>query len=85
MTCKYRAVLRDTVTGRTAEESGEFPHGVETLIFYWTEGNMGCDCNRGGIVFGDLDAVPCNADRQRIALTELWADGGKVIEDDVVL
>jgi hypothetical protein len=36
----YRPTILDRVTGRTHQ-------GVAASLFWWTEGNGSCDCNRG--------------------------------------
>lgn len=52
--------IRDTTTGeiRLSQWQYEPPAAFE---FWWTEGNGGCDCNRG-LAFGAAD-VPCGNKR----------------------
>lgn len=48
------AYLRDTRTNVVRQFTTEYPdndrsgetYGTEGIIFHWTEGNYGCDCNR---------------------------------------
>lgn len=42
----YEVKITDTATGETVSRTypGEWDEGVE---FWWTEGNMACDSNRG--------------------------------------
>lgn len=50
--------IRDSETGRTALAEGS--------VWYWTEGNGRCDCNRA-LVFGDDPPRPyCRSVRYRI-------------------
>lgn len=88
--------LRDTRTGRTVVHRSEFgnlqtcPVHVgpdwreeDRLIFHdywWSEGNMGCDCNRsclGGADGTDVcdDELSCNADRNVIAIDKITPAG----------
>lgn len=48
-------------------------HGGDNPLWYFTEGNMGCDCNRG-LVFGD-DSVPCGETRFEL-LSLVWVHKG---------
>lgn len=52
----YRVEIKDTKTGEV--RSGDFPlYGYnrepamrpEDNLFWWSEGNFGCDCNRGDV------------------------------------
>ncbi len=42
----YMAYLRDTVTGDAKAHVFEYPYELDSLIWQWTDGNYGCDCNR---------------------------------------
>lgn len=49
---RYRALLREKSTGKEAwsewmeSEGYEYGSAEALAIFMWTDGNMGCDCNR---------------------------------------
>ncbi len=45
---RYTAMIRHNPTGevRSYHDTWELQHGEGGLIFMWTEGNYGCDCNR---------------------------------------
>lgn len=43
--------ILDTVTGK------QLVHETDYSLFYWTQGNGSCDCNRGMLVLGG-DAWP---------------------------
>ncbi len=59
----YRVAIKDTETGEVRVT--EFPYEDDDL-FWWTDGNFGCDCNRwltferAGGNEPDLDDMSCN-------------------------
>lgn len=73
---KVTEQVLDTQTGRISEKSSDAPIFAGYSgphIWYWEEGNMGCDCNRGPIV-GVEDAL-CNVDSRRFLLNLLDENG----------
>lgn len=90
---KYYCDIEDTKTGETRRREAEWPHDPHGLEFYWTDGNMGCDCNRsmefaraGGA--SDEDAysygkeVGCSSDINRFRVGYLALDDGSMITVD---
>lgn len=73
---KLVATLRDTQTGETRVDESDYSYGAESAEFYWTEGNMSCDCNRA-IIFGNEDGVCCTG--KRYELLSLTLDGVSVL------
>ena len=72
--------VADGVTRRTEHE---YANSNDSIVFHWTDGNYGCDCNRhlfferaGGCESAGDECV-CGADRYRVALEF----GGKKISD----
>ncbi len=67
---KYNITLRDTVTNerKTITKNWDDAHG--SIDFFWTEGNMECDCNRAK--FFGLE-LPCNVDENRFELLGIEA------------
>ena len=90
---EVRVLLRDTVTGEEAWYSysvdDEYAEGQE---FYWSDGNGGCDCNRGSClasVLGKADPnLPCGESRIALLRAEVngieqsWAD--RPVDDPVI-
>lgn len=73
--------LCDTRTGETKDIHQQYPDGYsdEGMEFYYTEGNMSCDCNRGPLFHGKEQpqgTLPCYPGNV-IRLDELgwWKDG----------
>lgn len=53
---KYTVEIIDTRSGETRlVERPTYDLRANGLKFYWSEGNMGCDCNRGPLFYGDDD------------------------------
>jgi hypothetical protein len=88
-----RVVLRRVSTGEevTIENEAAWlgPPERESLEFWWTEGNGGCDCNRSlyferakGVGEGGLTDHPCG--NEAFALTVLEADGVDLLVGDHV-
>lgn len=70
---KYRATIKDTVTGVIVTHINTFEHDEDTLKFYWTEGNFCCDCNRSTVFKMELGFVKCGGSRfQLLDLVVLW-------------
>lgn len=62
-TTGYTVTLRDTTTGETRER--HMPY--EWSAFWWTDGNFGCDCNRGDVFHDDSpDVRPCGDTRYEL-------------------
>lgn len=84
---KYKARIIDTKTGesRTFETTTEYPDSLE---FYWTDGNFGCDCNRGysfiraagGQPTDEEFDAPCT--QGRYLVPTIVFENGEVIEID---
>jgi hypothetical protein len=53
--------LRDTRTGFTGTYSDEYPddYPIPVLVYLWTDGNYGCDCNRINFLYDDDRDLPC--------------------------
>lgn len=77
-----KARFRDTITGKEFD----YEYNAEWMVvgdtelyssqyYYYTDGNFGCDCNRGGLF--DLD-LPCG--EERIEMLSLSCDGVDLIE-----
>ncbi len=79
------AHLEDSSTGQCAKVVQRYPwierEGAWRSLWYWVEGNYGCDCNRGSALGLSL---PCNAGKNRIRLRRLWVDG-EVFENETEL
>ena len=43
---KYRALLKRNVDGVERWTDWSDATHLDSLVFFWTEGNFGCDCNR---------------------------------------
>lgn len=84
--------LNDTRTNTvfTHQDTYEYPgDGVYSendesnfngIVFYWTEGNFGCDCNRGDLIDADL---VCNGEENIIKLVKITVrETGVVIYPD---
>jgi hypothetical protein len=66
----------------TTNDPGEHPHSG--TIFYWTEGNMGCDCNRASYI-EQQHGINLNPDEEHhpcgdtIELLSLKVDGEELL------
>lgn len=85
---KYTVRLRRNSDGEERVYFTEFPHAAETLAFYWTEGNFGCDCNRelafawaAGIDTDDMD-VECWPEGRFTVMELVTEDGRVLVRDD---
>lgn len=66
--------LRDNETGYEKMIHDEFEWGdIENAIFYYTEGNGECDCNRSLMLYDHDESkeLPCNGVNRRIELDKL--------------
>ena len=70
----YTVFLRNNKTEEVKEipQDGEWEEGSE---FWWTEGNMGCDCNRS-ILFGDATLENAECGDTRYTLVKVRFEGG---------
>lgn len=70
------AQLTDPNTGATGTTDMEYPNDYprHSIIYHWTEGNYGCDCNRSLFLFNLEydDAWPCG---ETIVLDSLTVNG----------
>lgn len=82
---RYDVQMRDNLTG----EERLVPMEMEwhdSSLFWWTDGNFGCDCNRGIVFAGDDDAaddVPCG-DTRFTAIKAIFPDDSEQEIDDEV-
>lgn len=77
-TVTVRVHLKDLVTGEDAWHTYEIaPEHVESQEFWWTDGNMCCDCARGAVLArerGKPDPnLPCT--NNRVVVLEATIDG----------
>lgn len=80
---KYVIRLRDNTTGEVRDCPQDHDgYDAESIEFYWTDGNFGCDCNRrwefqraGGE--GEDENPPCDNERYT-AIEAVLEDGTRV-------
>jgi len=72
----YTVTIRDNTTGETRVCPMEC-EWHEHSVFWWTEGNFSCDCNRRIVFDGDVDAAECGHTRFSALYAEL-EDGSKI-------
>lgn len=79
----YTVHIIDTTTGEARDCPMSIDWGDdESAVFWWTEGNFGCDCNRG-LVFHDYDIDPdCNVGPNRYRVTHATLADGRVVTID---
>lgn len=67
------ARIRDNATGAVAEDTYEVADDIDDdgVVYYWTAGNLGCDCNRSG--YFDTEDDECG--RTRFSLVGLTRGG----------
>lgn len=81
MSEKYRVRLTEVATGKTVEYEEEV-EWTDSSEYWWTDGNMSCDCNRKGHFYGmqgiDLppEATPCG--EGAYLATAIFADGSEL-------
>jgi hypothetical protein len=71
---KYIFTLKDSVTGYQRDYIDSWDYSEDGLIFYWTDGNFGCDCNRALALWNWSDEakdIPCNVEGNRIRLLRI--------------
>ena len=73
----YNAHITDTTTGETRVvfRDWEWDDGAD---FWWSEGNFGCDCNRGN-EYHDGGENPCGDGRYTVRCVSI--DGVTLYED----
>lgn len=67
----YAAYLTDTATGEQRVLWQELPWD-DVSLYWWKDGNMGCDCNRGLRFYGQGGEYPCNPGRKRRFTLDLF-------------
>ena len=81
----YKIYLRDTITGESYVFFEDCVHGdytEENLLWQWTEGNYGCDCNRFIFLRWETDAdseMDCNLGANRIVIDKIERPDGSII------
>lgn len=68
--------FKDTITGATAKSDYPFS------IWWWSEGNGACDCNRGNQFDSDLDH-PCNGSVYRYIATDVEDHPDKSVDEQL--
>ena len=77
---KYTVTLRDNETG----EVRDFPvpyDWKDGSLFWWSEGNMSCDCNRGQWFHGPSPPKDFQCTLSRYDLLKITLDDGTVLDD----
>ncbi len=80
---KYEAHITDGKTGETVVEQSGYSYTESDLIYLWSDGNYGCDCNRE-MMFCRAKDMPepeekeCTEERFKV---KLFVDGHKIYED----
>jgi hypothetical protein len=81
LTPSYIVHITDTTTGETRAVRMNLPF-YEGSVYWWSEGNASCDCNRG-IFFSNyeiaLDDAVCGEGRYRVRCVN---DNGTVLYED---
>jgi len=82
----YKVLIQDNQTKERVEYSLSFDWDGENSLYWWTEGNFGCDCNRGmsfmrakGIPEEQIDS-PCSENKYRV-IKAILNDNSEVIID----
>lgn len=82
----YTVTIRKNATGETRVYDCSDLEWREHSLFWWTDGNFGCDCNRelsferAGGSDPDIDAVKCG-DGAFTVLHADFPDGSRIIID----
>ena len=71
-----RSKWRDELTGREVSSPEDMMY--YDSVYWWAEGNMGCDCNRGSYFSEDVE---CSRSSNRFVLLSLELSDGTVIDD----
>jgi hypothetical protein len=77
-TCQYVVGIRENATGEVRFHAEELPWDDSTL-FWWSDGNNGCDCNRASF-FHDSD-IDCPCGFSQYTVVGIWIQGGDDIRD----
>ena len=83
----YKVLIRNNETKeeRWSEQNLEWE---DHHLYWWTDGNMGCDCNRqaeferAGGIEPDLDKCECTTDKPRFSVIKAVLEDGSTIEID---
>jgi hypothetical protein len=86
----YDVVIRDNRTGEAVTKRMDLDWNGNATLWWWTEGNFGCDCNRGfqfalakevsDKEFWERDR-PCGRERYSV-IEAVLADGSRIKIDD---
>lgn len=77
---KYKILIKNNQTGETVdcsskEDDSFFERDEDSTEFWWSEGNMGCDCNRELHFYRYKGLEPedteCSDDRFSVKITRL--------------
>lgn len=80
----YTVRIQHKPTGEVRAISTDWEWG-EGSVWAWTEGNFGCDCNRGLLFYQDSDAdceITCNSGDNVYAVIDVTLPNGRVIPVD---
>lgn len=69
----YKIQVQDMQTGKIKTVSQQVTpyrpdNNVDILLFYWTEGNASCDCNRALIPGFEIEKLTCGNTRYKIKI-----------------
>lgn len=63
----YEIILKDNLTDEIKTINYDWPYSDDGLVFYWTEGNMSCDCNRYMEFYNDHETkIDCGKERFKL-------------------
>jgi hypothetical protein len=81
---KYTVHIRNNATGEVREYRDNLDwHG--SSLYWWSEGNMSCDCNREPtwiMAGGGEPPDNCDCGHSRFAITRIVLDDGTVFDDE---
>jgi hypothetical protein len=87
---RHLAIIRRNADGAVAVTEHDDIDPRYGTVFWWTEGNFGCDCNRHlafeyafGNEIEDDEEFQCG--HEKYTLVELWLYGELVVRDDEIL
>lgn len=74
------AHLRNKKSGETVKYNATYSDDdkIEDILFFWTEGNYSCDCNRRIFMGVDYDDAECGDGE--IIVDKLFANGTLIAE-----
>ena len=81
--CVYVTGIRENATGEVRFHAWQ-EDWTDSSLYWWSEGNMGCDCNRH-LIFHDYteasydDKIPCG--ESLYSLVGVWFRDGSSIRD----